>query len=35
MEGKAVTLDIRPLSIEQFASGEWIVEPMTAFKDQP
>ena len=32
-EGKATTLDISPLSIERFEKGEWIREPLTAFKE--
>ncbi|MFB3883588.1 MAG: NAD(P)/FAD-dependent oxidoreductase [Thermodesulfobacteriota bacterium] len=32
-EGRAKTIDIRPLSVERFKKGEWILEPMTAFKE--
>jgi sarcosine oxidase subunit beta len=32
-EGKAKTIDITSLSIERFAKGELILEPMTAFKE--
>jgi hypothetical protein len=32
-EGKAETIDITPLSIERFAKGQLIPEPMTAFKE--
>jgi sarcosine oxidase subunit beta len=32
-EGKATTINITPLSIERFAKGELIQEPMTAFKE--
>ncbi len=33
VEGRASTIDITPLSIERFEKGEWIREPLTAFKD--
>jgi sarcosine oxidase subunit beta len=33
LNGKATTIDISPLSIERFARGELLVEPMTAFKE--
>ncbi|MEW6375055.1 MAG: FAD-binding oxidoreductase [Thermodesulfobacteriota bacterium] len=33
VEGKATTIDISPLSMERFKKGEWILEPMTAFKE--
>jgi len=31
--GRATTIDITPLSIERFAKGELLLEPMTAFKE--
>jgi len=33
VDGKATTIDISPLSIERFGKGEFILEPMTAFKE--
>lgn len=33
VDGKATTIDITPLSIERFARGELIREPMTAFRE--
>lgn len=33
VDGKTVTIDITPLSIERFEIGELILEPMTAFKE--
>ena len=35
VEGEAATIDIRPLSITRFMKGEEILEPMTAFNDEP
>ncbi len=32
-EGRTTTIDISPLSIERFAQGKLILEPMTAFKE--
>lgn len=32
-DGRAMTIDISPLSIERFSKGEMIQEPMTAFKE--
>ena len=33
VEGKSTTIDISPLSIERFRTGQLIREPMTAFKE--
>jgi sarcosine oxidase subunit beta len=33
VNGSAVTIDISPLSIERFEKGEFVEEPMTAFKE--
>ncbi len=33
VEGKTTTIDISPLSMERFKKGDWILEPMTAFKE--
>jgi hypothetical protein len=33
VDGKARTIDISSLSIERFGKGEFILQPLTAFKE--